>query len=78
MDRSRQAISKISSSWHIRRSNTFLKVDIQQRQQEVIKNFNKLPKHNPAVIKSDITCTVINVLNLFKAVQDLQIGLLSD
>lgn len=37
-----------------------------------------LPNHSPAVIKYDITCTVINILNLFTTVQDLQIGLMSD
>lgn len=37
-----------------------------------------LPNHSPAVIKYDITCIVINILNLFTTVQDLQIGLMSD
>lgn len=52
----------------------------QQRQEEMKKELNsdKLPKHDPAVIKCDITCTVINILNLFTTVQDLQIGIISN
>lgn len=42
------------------------------------KKSNMLPNHSPAVIKYDITCAVINILNLFTTVQDLQIGLMSD
>lgn len=60
------------------RSNTSLTLHNHQRQQEMKKKSNMLPNHSPAVIKYDITCTVINILNLFTTVQDLQIGLMSD